>query len=107
MFTINCWLLRLLTNSDLSRLRLTYAATLMLIIISTIIPGADLSEQWRIQKFKKRGSICTQSERDFVRSLIFIVYVIIKGITADSTRLRRQQNNYTNQLSTLVAQQIT
>ena len=37
--------------------------------------------QWRIQKFTKRGS---NSARDFENSLIFITYVIINGVTADT-----------------------
>ena len=38
-------------------------------------------QQWRIQKFTRRGS---NSACDFENSLIFITYVIINGVTADT-----------------------
>ena len=41
----------------------------------------SLLYQWRIQKFGKRGSMSAQSARDFEKSLIFIDYIIIKGVT--------------------------
>ena len=40
--------------------------------------------QWRIQKFAKGGSICVLSRHDFENSLIFIDYVIISDVTADT-----------------------
>ena len=41
--------------------------------------------QWRIQKFTKRDS---NSARDFKNSLIFITYIIINGVTANTIRRR-------------------